>query len=236
MIQKCRYPVGRTQQPMTVVYKKSKHAPAVARTPTPSVPPVSSEKAEKPAAVDAKREAEAGKYRVIYDREPYLAGGPRVKETRHDLAALPCRGSILDVGCGRGEFMKIMRELGFSKVVGVDVIRSFQNDQDVFFGYAHSLPFTDKSFDVAVLFDVIEHLVPGDDELACRELARVARKHVLVSASNRVSVHQGWDMHINKRTYEEWHRLFNEWFAPAKASQLGGAEDRRSPMWRVDLC
>lgn len=170
-----------------------------------------------------------GIYESVYLKEPnYKSGQTRLIQTIKDMSALPCRGSYLDVGCGRRQMMIHAATLGFSPVIGIDVVPLGNVVAE-----AHMLPLRDKSFDVAVLFDVIEHLLPGDDFTVCKQLQRVARRHVLVSASNTPSVHSGRDLHINKRDYDEWHDCFRAWFDEGKVERLPGAHV--SPMWRIDL-
>jgi hypothetical protein len=127
-------------------------------------------------------------------------------------------------------------ELGFSPVKGTEVVPALIDGERVVRAEVHALPFPDKSFDVVTMFDVIEHLLPGDDELACRELARVARHHVILTANNRPSFNKdGDDLHINRRDYAEWDRLFATWFAPARVTWLKGPRNYVSEAWRVDL-
>lgn len=177
------------------------------------------------------RQGERDRYNHLYDvTKDYVCKGIRLPATKRDLLSLPCRGSYLDVGCGKGQMLEYAREIGFSPTVGVDHAALKLSLFSV--AGVHALPFRDKSFDVAVCFDVLEHLIPGDDELCCRELARVARKHVLVSASNAKSVYDGWDLHINKRDYGVWQNLLKLWF-PGAINTMPG--EHSSPMWRVDL-
>jgi len=144
------------------------------------------------------------------------------------IAALEVRGSYLDVGCGTDQMLAFARGLGFCPVVGVDHASAGADAV----AQVHALPFRDKSFDVVVMLDVIEHLVRGDDELACRELGRVARKLIVVSANNRPSVWLGKDLHINKRDYGEWDTNFKKWL-PGSVRRM----DRgfSSPIWQAFL-
>jgi SAM-dependent methyltransferase len=179
------------------------------------------------------RDAERAKYIHVYANDAkYVVSKDRFAETKKDLEAVPCRGSLLEVGCGPGLLLDLAESLGFGPVKGIETVPQCCDGERIINGYAHALPFEEDSFDVACMFDVIEHLLPGDDERACRELYSVARKHILISASNRKSVHCGWDLHVNKRDYGEWHRLFQKWM-PGKLTQMPG--HHRSPMWRVDL-
>jgi hypothetical protein len=78
--------------------------------------------------------------------------------------------------------------------------------------------------------------VDDDDELACRELARVARRHVIVTANNAASFNSaGDDLHINRRPYHEWDRLITAWFAPARVTWLNSPRHHVSEAWRVNL-
>lgn len=185
--------------------------------------------------IDEARAAEHAKYRRAYTAQPnYRMGQRRMMDAVRDLAALPCRGSYLDVSCGRGEMLGHAKRLGFSPIQGTEIVPELIGG-NVVRAEVHALPFPDKSFDVVTLFDVIEHLIPGDDELACRELARVARKHILLTANNRPACNKaGDDLHINRRPYEQWDALFRAWF-PGKVTWIKGRRHFVSEGWRVDL-
>jgi len=160
----------------------------------------------------AARQAELDKYIVCYKRDRYAMGANR----KHDcerMFDLVSGESYLDIGCGRGEMLDYAERKGF-RVQGVETVPYLADGKRVIRALGHELPFADKSFDVVSMLDVIEHLLPGDDEAVCRELARVARRFVLLTASNNPShcPDTGADLHINKRPYAEWDALFREWF------------------------
>lgn len=179
------------------------------------------------------REAEREKYIHVYANDPgYIVSRQRYEETIRGLEALPIRSSLLEVGCGQGRFLDYAETIGFCPVKGIEAVPQHCDGVRILEGYAHALPFTANSFDVACMFDVIEHLLPGDDEAACRELHRVARRHILITAANNKSVHCGMDLHINKRPFDEWEHLFKRWM-PGEVTRCPGPH--RSPMWRVDL-
>ena len=179
------------------------------------------------------RAQEFAKYESVYRIEDYRMGDRRKADAKDDLAALPCRGAYLDVGCGRGEMLAYADELGFASVHGTEIV-SYLIGGRVLGGEAHALPFGDDSMDVASLFDVIEHLVPGDDEAVCREMARVATRHILLTANNAPSRSLGVELHINRRPYDEWDALFRRWFSCARVTRLGPGRFP-SGRWRIDL-
>lgn len=193
--------------------------------------------ADHAARLDTMRAAEHAKYHRAYALNPnYRMKAQRRADAVADLAALPCRGAYLDVACGRREMLDAARKLGFEPVRGTEIVPALIDGTTVVRAEVHALPFADDSFDVVTLHDVIEHLLPGDDEAACRELVRVARRFVLITANNRPSFNKaGDDLHINKRPYDEWDALFRRWLAPATVTWIKGDRAYVSEGWRVAL-
>lgn len=160
----------------------------------------------------------------------------RMQDAVDDLSALPCRGSYLDVSCGRGDMLDQAARLGFSPVQGTEIVPGLIDGSRVVRAEVHNLPFEAGSFDVVTMFDVIEHLLRGDDKNACRELRRVAHRHVILTANNRPSFNKaGDDLHINKRPYEKWDSLFRKWFDGCRVTWIKGNRHYVSEAWRIDL-
>lgn len=182
-----------------------------------------------------KRSAEFAKYVKAYAIDGYRMHGQRLENAQSDIASLPIRGSLLDVGCGRGELLAFARERGFDPVQGTETVPDLIDGETVVYAEGHALPFGDKSFDVVICNDVIEHVLPGDDEALCKELLRLARHHILITANNAPSVgHIGEELHINKRPYAEWDRLFREWFG-GTVTWIPTNHLHETERWRVDL-
>ena len=186
---------------------------------------------------DKARLAEHNKYYRAYALNPnYKMGKPRMAAAMDDLEALPNRGAYVDIACGRGEMVKFASSIGFSPVMGTEIVQDLLKDPNIVYGEVHALPFDEKQFSVATMFDVIEHLIPGDDMAACHELKRITRRHVLLTANNKPSFNKAKDdLHINKRPYEEWDRLFQAWFFPGRVTWLRDRDPRVSECWRVDF-
>jgi len=186
---------------------------------------------------DAARVAEKNKYDACYSVSSYAMGQARMRDACLDLSAsIPVgqRTSFLDVSTGRGEMLDHAADMGWQTVQGTEIVDALIDEPRVVRAYAHDLPFPDCSFQVVSMNDVIEHLLPGDDELACRELMRVASDVVLLTANNRRSQHEGMELHINIREYAEWDALFREWFAGATVEWLG-SRHYVSHGWRIRL-
>jgi len=95
--------------------------------------------------------------------------------------------SVLDVGCGPGVFLYLLEREREIKGVGIEITDSkvkYANEHLHVLaqkGDAGNLPFEDRSFDVVVALEVLEHLPYGTYECALREMARVASKTILIT-------------------------------------------------------
>lgn len=158
------------------------------------------------------QQKEIDKYIHVYGTRPdYKLGVTRGKHARHDLALTTARGSYLDVGCGRGEMLHYAEhDLGFAFVYGTETVPQLYEPDDIEFALATALPFSDGQFDVVSCFDVLEHLLPEDTEQALTELARVARHSLLLTANNNTSNSLGFELHINRRHYQDWDDLIRK--------------------------
>jgi ubiquinone/menaquinone biosynthesis C-methylase UbiE len=94
--------------------------------------------------------------------------------------------SLLDVGCGEGIVTdELALLLPSARVTGIDVPNAglasewSRRSAEYVAGTAYELPFDDGEFDLVSAIEVFEHL--ERPEAALTEMARVARKHVLVS-------------------------------------------------------
>jgi ubiquinone/menaquinone biosynthesis C-methylase UbiE len=94
--------------------------------------------------------------------------------------ALVPSGKVLDVGCGTGRFLSAMPTAGY-ELHGIDVSAGMLEEArkrglDVTEGSSGDMPFADDSFDLAVTFAVLHHLI--DPELVratLREMVRVTK-------------------------------------------------------------
>ena len=109
--------------------------------------------------------------------------------TLAELFAQAAPASVLDVGCGEGVLTHQWAEqLGERRIVGIDLddeklkaewaTRRRPNLEYRTLAAEH-MPFADGEFDMACAIEVLEH-VP-DPEHTVAEMARVARRHLLVS-------------------------------------------------------
>ncbi len=113
----------------------------------------------------------------------------RFERTLDELFAAAGPLSILDVGCGEGVLTsKWAARIAPGRVVGIDLedpklAAEWSARQQPNLEYrtveATQLPFADDEFDLAAAIEVLEHL--PEPERTVAEMARVARRHLLVS-------------------------------------------------------
>ncbi|NWF75841.1 MAG: class I SAM-dependent methyltransferase [Nitrospirae bacterium] len=88
------------------------------------------------------------------------------------------KGSILDIGCGRGLFLSIMKNRGwsvsgveFNKETALNISRVY--GLNIKSGHPSDWGFSDKSFDIITMNHVLEHLTnPLDMIIECRRLLK----------------------------------------------------------------
>ncbi len=117
--------------------------------------------------------------------------------------------SVLDVGCGRGTWLKACRELGSKKLWGFDGHWNTQSrmiDSAIYFvSIDLNRPFSvEEKFDLAMSLEVGEHLHPSAASAFVKSLAE-ASDMVLFSAAYTM---QGGTNHINEQPHTYWARLF----------------------------
>lgn len=78
--------------------------------------------------------------------------------------------TILDIGCGDGESVRTLRDMGFANVVGIDIA---SESPDVAQGDMHALEFADNSFDIVFSSHSLEHA--HDPLQALSEFCRVLK-------------------------------------------------------------
>lgn len=91
--------------------------------------------------------------------------------------------SALEIGCGHGE---IINGIELENKMGLDIDAGVLNNVNCQTAVASAaeMTFPDKSWDVVIASEVLEHMRPEDYEAGLHEINRVAGRYILISVPN----------------------------------------------------
>lgn len=141
--------------------------------------------------------------------------------------------SVIDVGCGNGEFLDVFQEHGVGEILGIDGDYIDRNllfiSQENFRALDISIPFTlDKTYDLTLCLEVAEHIAPEKASDLIESLTRLAPV-VLFSAAIPF---QDGTHHVNEQWPEYWAQLFRaRGFVPVDALRKKIWNDRQIEYW-----
>lgn len=108
--------------------------------------------------------------------------------------------TVLDVGCGDGERMGSLNGAGRLRAIGVDIFlpylhqaRRRQSHAAYVLCDVRNMPFKEKSFDLVLCLEVIEHLEREEALALILAMERLARWRVLISAPAATHVQHAYD-------------------------------------------
>lgn len=129
--------------------------------------------------------------------------------------------SILDVGCGQGLPMQMIKmRMNVKRSLGVDIYTSYIKESKkkrIHDRYIKTdiryLPFKDKSFDVVIGLQVLEHLLKKDAWKVLEKMERIAKRQVIIATPVGKTYHPAVDG--NK------HQLHLSGFSPNEFTKRG---------------
>jgi SAM-dependent methyltransferase len=119
--------------------------------------------------------------------------------------------SAVDVGCGTGSWLAVLRELGVRDILGVDSdlvgVDALEIPADRFLVADLADPLDlDRSFDIAISLEVAEHLPESNAETLVESLTKLASL-ILFSAA---IPYQGGTGHMNEQWQDYWESMFRQ--------------------------
>ncbi|MFH1401239.1 MAG: methyltransferase domain-containing protein [Nanoarchaeota archaeon] len=103
----------------------------------------------------------------------------KMKHIHKILDSIGKRKAIVDLGCGEGLLVQEYRARGYN-IIGLDYN---YGSKHVTKGNILAMPFADRSFDVVLLLDVLEHFEFSEQYDALREIHRILKKGGIVVLS-----------------------------------------------------
>ena len=127
---------------------------------------------------------------------------------RHHVVATLLRGrgvlTVLDVGGNLG----VLKQFLAADILALNVGESADRYYD-----GRTIPFESDSFDAVVSLDTLEHVPPTDRPQFMREIVRVSRRHVIVSAPYGSAEHRAYEQKLDAlytQTFGTPHNYLNE--------------------------
>jgi len=117
--------------------------------------------------------------------------------------------NVIDIGCGGNELCQILKKEGISECIGVDCSCP---DADII-ASAHDIPVQDKSYDLLVSFDCMEH-IPKEEVLdSFKEFARICnRMFIKVALTENTTFIDGEILHTCVESIEWWLKQAENYF------------------------
>ena len=140
--------------------------------------------------------------------------------------------SLLDVGCGKGYYLKAIHnykkilaaEIGTITIQGIDISEWAVKNSDpevrpfITVGDIKKIQFGNQSFDIVLCKDTIEHIPEKDIEKAITELCSVSKCYILISV---MTMKVYWDKDYTHQTIKDidwWtNQFYKHGFVPTEA-------------------
>ncbi|MDE2588729.1 MAG: class I SAM-dependent methyltransferase [Patescibacteria group bacterium] len=156
-----------------------------------------------------------------------------LRKRRLQMFGFSSNDRILDLGCGDGLNIQILRLMGMTQITGIDISRPLletakKHNPGIRFvlGSVEKLPFTDNSFSVVLIDSVFHHLVHIPKSL--REIRRILTQNGVICF---VDMHNSWKRDLINMLTLSPVSLAIPFFRGRKKAYL--AEQKRITYWLV---
>ena len=121
---------------------------------------------------------------------------------------------VADIGCGRGIFFEILQQKG------LQVIVNSKKSPFIVRGTCDNIPFADNLFDVVFCLDVLEHIPEVLISDSLKELHRISKKYLIISAASHEDIVDNLKVHVSVKAYLEWEKIISRYFKIVSAEMI----------------
>lgn len=145
-------------------------------------------------------------------------------------------GQTIDIGCGSGDFLRILNELGIDiKIHGIDFsgsaiqrCKKLLPNGNFAVGNIYKMGYADNTFDVVFCIEVLEHLESPD--IAFREIGRICKKNGIIIITIPNGAYDGYIGHLNFWSESE----FRDFIGNLKILDFKYLEDKRTMLFVIN--
>jgi 2-polyprenyl-3-methyl-5-hydroxy-6-metoxy-1,4-benzoquinol methylase len=125
---------------------------------------------------------------------------------------IPKNAKILDIGCNYGSLIYNLYKKGYKNVYGIDINKKTIKEGKKYYKEIRSkikiyngkkIPYQDQSFDVVLMFDVIEHIPNIENFLKGQVYKILKKKGIFVFQTPNKIINIPWEI-INQRSLTKW--------------------------------
>lgn len=103
---------------------------------------------------------------------------------------------IIDIGCGNGYLLSLLKQKGYTNLTGSDIINKMDDPSINFIqGNIQSLPILDQEYDVVLCNHTIEHVL--DVQRTVDELKRITKNKLILTTPCQKYNKYTFDLHVN---------------------------------------
>lgn len=120
--------------------------------------------------------------------------------------------TILDLGCGKGEFGNIFNKNNRFEITGVDIFKSYLDQcrkkgkyKRLIKSDLRKIKFRNKSFDAVVCLQTIEHLNKKDGESLIKKIEKIAKKLIIITTPVGDCGQESYDDNKYQKHLSSWY-------------------------------
>lgn len=128
---------------------------------------------------------------IPYESECLQRFMHEVAATMRRVAGFSCDDSLLDIGCGRGYFLRFLKEQGQKRLCGLEPCLGLATNglaENVKAGSFEENGLADDSFDVVYTCHTLHHVPDSYPVQAVKEMLRISRKYIVIVEINNTNL------------------------------------------------